>query len=638
MQGAVQFFKVRLGFLTQNEDKMFKRFLSLTLFLPLLLVYDGWGQVNITAGSTYTQDFNIGTSATATLPTPWKMDKSSTARYVGSYSSAVAATERIGGNSLSSTASNGLYNYGAGVADVATDRAIGGLSSNSASKSVNAYVFLNNNGSEAITSFTISYKVEKYRNGSNAAGYRIQMYYSTDGSTWTSAGADFLTSFAADADNNGFATAPGTTVNVSSKTLSVGLAASANLYLAWNYSVTSGTTTSNAQALGIDDVSIVAVGSTPTLDPPTLTADGTNNTVDNNLEITFTDDATWRTAVTAVKVNGTTLTTPAGYEFSASTLTLKPAGSTALQSAGSKSVVVEATGYNNASVTQVINVGVPTATNSSVSGTLSLGTTSNVTLTAKDQYNNLVSGYTFKYNGARLDTKLYQTELYKVDNQNWWGSDPAIACSTATNASGVATVPVEIPAIVDQGDGLAIQFLMNDGTTSLGSQVSFFGPNPTVTYTGVDPSTNSFSLASYNNILYRIQLAVTNNPAELDEVHIDVAGTYVESDIVTNGFNLWYSTDGTLDHLTDQLIATEAPSGDNAQTLTFMRDSDKLLSTSGTHYLFVTVDIDPGANRGSDIKVFPTPESADFFFIDLVNPAGSFADANIHSFSAPAPA
>lgn len=40
------------------------------------------------------------------------------------------------------------------------------------------------------------------------AGFRFQMYYSTDGANWTSAGADFLTSFAADANNNGFSPAP----------------------------------------------------------------------------------------------------------------------------------------------------------------------------------------------------------------------------------------------------------------------------------------------------------------------------------------------------------------------------------------------------------------------------------------------
>ena len=127
---------------------------------------------------------------------------------------AVDTTERRAGNNMSSSATNGIYNYGAGGADTATDRAVGGISSGSASKSVNVYVQLTNNGSTSINNFTISYNVEKYRNGSNTAGFTIQMYYSTDGSTWTSAGDDFKTSFPADANTNGFASAPGATVNV----------------------------------------------------------------------------------------------------------------------------------------------------------------------------------------------------------------------------------------------------------------------------------------------------------------------------------------------------------------------------------------------------------------------------------------
>ena len=243
-----------------------KKFYFLISFL-FFTAHFVFGQVNISVSNTITENFTIGTSATATLPSGWKADKNTTVRLVGTYSAATTATEQRAGNNMSPSATNGIYNYGSGDATTATDRAVGGISSSSASKSVNIYVQLTNNGVDAINNFTISYSVEKYRNGSNAAGFSIQMYYSTDGTNWTIAGSDFLTSFAADADNNGYATAPGATVNVSNKTLSVSLAASSSIYLAWNYSVTTGTTTSNAQALGIDDVSITAngAGSTPTL-------------------------------------------------------------------------------------------------------------------------------------------------------------------------------------------------------------------------------------------------------------------------------------------------------------------------------------------------------------------------------------
>lgn len=229
-----------------------------TFFALMLITTLIWGQVNIQVGETKTENFSIGSSATATLPAGWKADKNSNVRTLGTYSAALTATEQRAGNNMSSSAANGIYNFAAGDATTATDRAIGGISSGSASKSVNLYVQLSNVGSTTIDNLTISYDVEKYRRGSNAAGFSIQMYYSVDGSSWTSAGSDFLTSFTADADNTGYTPAPGETKSVTSKTLSQAIAASGSLYLAWNYSVTSGTTTSNAQALGIDNVSIIA--------------------------------------------------------------------------------------------------------------------------------------------------------------------------------------------------------------------------------------------------------------------------------------------------------------------------------------------------------------------------------------------
>lgn len=282
-----------------------------SLMLTLMAApVEGWGQVNISAGNTISQNFAIGTSATATLPTGWKADKNTTVRTVGTYGSAVTATEQRAGNSMSSSATNGIYNYAAGDPANSTERAVGGISSSSASKSVNVYVNLYNNGAQTISDFTISYAVEKYRNGSNAAGFSIQMYYSTNGTDWTSAGSDFLTSFSADADNNGYSSAPGSTVNVSSKTLSVSVAAAANLYLAWNYSVTSGTTTSNAQALGIDDVSITANGSANPADPASFTAtsagvsqinlSATANGNGNNIVVVYDGDGTFTTPADGV--------------------------------------------------------------------------------------------------------------------------------------------------------------------------------------------------------------------------------------------------------------------------------------------------------------------------------------------------
>ncbi|MBK7212178.1 MAG: chitobiase/beta-hexosaminidase C-terminal domain-containing protein [Bacteroidales bacterium] len=268
-----------------------KKSTLIALFVAAILLigvhYEGWTQVSISAGATVTENFNsIGGSATATLPTGWKADKLTTVRTLGTYAAAVTATTVVGGNTLSTTAGNGIYNYGAGVAATATDRAVGGLSSSSASKSVNVYSFLVNSGTENITQLSLSYKVEKYRRGSNTAGFSIQMYYSADGITWTSAGPNFLSSFLADADNNGYASAPGDSLAVVSQSLLTTLIPGDSLYLAWNYSVSSGTTSSNAQALGVDDISIVASAVSSVVESPVFAPPAGNYYTAQSITIT----------------------------------------------------------------------------------------------------------------------------------------------------------------------------------------------------------------------------------------------------------------------------------------------------------------------------------------------------------------
>jgi hypothetical protein len=80
--------------------------------------------------------------------------------------------------------------------------------------------------------------------------------------------------------------------------------------------------------------------------------------VDAPFVVTFTDNATYRAAITSVTVGGTTLT--AGYTVSPGQITFTPSASAPvalLQSSGTKSIVVIATGYTNNTVSQTIGVG-----------------------------------------------------------------------------------------------------------------------------------------------------------------------------------------------------------------------------------------------------------------------------------------
>jgi len=202
------------------------------------------------------QDFNgIGNEATATLPDAWRIDRIITApRTVGRFDQADTHTMYSGGLNLPSNAKNGTWNFGA---DDENDRALGGISTGVANgtRCTNLYVHLLNTGKKNIEDVNISYNVEKYRKGSNSAGFAVQLYYSIDGRNWTSAGEKFRTYFAPDSETAGFESVPGETVAVTD-VLDVPISRGCDLYLAWNITVASGDAAQAAMAIGIDDFSL----------------------------------------------------------------------------------------------------------------------------------------------------------------------------------------------------------------------------------------------------------------------------------------------------------------------------------------------------------------------------------------------
>ena len=194
----------------------------------------------------------MGTAADATLPEGWRIDRQTSApRTVGSYAASQNQTMYAGGASLPSNAKNGQWNFGQ---DDSSDRAVGGISTGVAdgTRCVNVYAHFLNTGVKNIENLQISYDVEKYRKGNNAAGFTVQMYYSVDGRNWTSAGNDFCTTFAADAATEGYATVPGDVRSVSA-VLDAKMQPGVDFYLAWNITVSSGDNAAGAMALAIDN-------------------------------------------------------------------------------------------------------------------------------------------------------------------------------------------------------------------------------------------------------------------------------------------------------------------------------------------------------------------------------------------------
>ena len=88
--------------------------------------------------------------------------------------------------------------------------------------------------------------------------------------------------------------------------------------------------------------------------PPILTAQ-TFAATNSQFSITNTpDDSTWRSAISGITVNGTTLA-PAAYDTTQSgKIVFDPSQSTLLQSPGAKTIVISATGYSINSIAQTV--------------------------------------------------------------------------------------------------------------------------------------------------------------------------------------------------------------------------------------------------------------------------------------------
>lgn len=191
------------------------------------------------------------------LPEGWRIENNvSSCRTVLSYYSASETTMYIGGQSLASNAKNGTWNFGA---TGSADRAVGGITSSisGGAKTISVMAKLHNDAGVAIEALELAYDIEKYRNGENAAGFVVQLYYSVSGESWVSAGNDFCRTFAKDANTNGAAVVPIQSESVSN-TLACDFPADGDFYLAWSISPASGTDCAKSMAFGIDNVSIKA--------------------------------------------------------------------------------------------------------------------------------------------------------------------------------------------------------------------------------------------------------------------------------------------------------------------------------------------------------------------------------------------
>lgn len=254
----------------------------------LLILANGSGRVTaapeaaISLSSTYTQNFD--TLATSGTGNTWTDDST----IAGWYST---RTTYNAGSGSSNTGA--LYSFGTGTA---TERALGSVASGSTGTVYFGSRFVNDTGS-TITSLSVAYTGEQWRNGGNATAHTLQFTYQVGASmtsltsgTWTDVNPlDFTGPIAT-------VTASALDGNLSanqasvSNTFSVSIPAGEEIMFRWEDINDSG----NDHGLAIDDitVSLPASDSPPTVDSTTPADSATNVALASNITVTFSEDVT----------------------------------------------------------------------------------------------------------------------------------------------------------------------------------------------------------------------------------------------------------------------------------------------------------------------------------------------------------
>ncbi len=219
-----------------------KFFFSAIMLLLLTISNNGWGQANISAGSTITQNFDaaLGTSNLA-----WTNNSTVAGWYISSASTLIIST--------GTTATGQCLNLGVAGTNPITDRALGCLQSSSTNQRFGLRLL--NNGTSSIISFNISFTGEQWR--SFNAGNLIFEYQigtnlnSLTAGTWTAATAF---DFASLQTSNGTALDGNASANRTSisGTLTVTVAANTEIFFRWTRN------TNSSPILAIDDLSITA--------------------------------------------------------------------------------------------------------------------------------------------------------------------------------------------------------------------------------------------------------------------------------------------------------------------------------------------------------------------------------------------
>jgi hypothetical protein len=217
------------------------------------------GQISVPNTTAVTENFGTGSSGT-TLPSNWVFHRSSSP----TYSSGTGSMTAFANSGSPTTGASYMWAYGT------TNKAPGVMSSSGYNSPSSIMAYYQNGGSTNITDLNITFRAPRFRR--NTAAASIEVYYSTNGSSWTimnlaavgTPSAGTVTSnkynFTTGADNYNYSATPTYGFDqLQASVSSLSISASSAFYLRWNLI----TTGSNSNGIGIDDISLTATFAAP---------------------------------------------------------------------------------------------------------------------------------------------------------------------------------------------------------------------------------------------------------------------------------------------------------------------------------------------------------------------------------------
>ena len=618
----------RMGFLFMKATQKSISYILLLAFS--LLMNRAAAQYSLT-GSTYSQNFdNLGNSNNTVTGGNLDLVNTSLNGWYFSESGTNANTTITVDNG--STTTGDTYNYGA---TSGTDRALGGLQSGSNNPTFGFY-FINQTGS-TITSLTITYTGETWRNGNTGRTDEIDFAYSYDATslstgTWTLASSLNYTN-PAPASVAAGVSAPLNSSSVSATITGLSIADNSTFFIRW----TDFNATGADDGLGIDDFSFTTTVSTSPL--MTIT---TSHPAAANLSATSTSNviAIYKLAATnnTISISSASFVTAGTYTISTDISNFKcwQNNSASLSGAtliGTNTVIASGGTFTfNSGFTDI------TAGNSSyliitvdVASSPSL---SNVRIAADP-----VSNFSFTSPGGAVTVNpssgsLTQGNLFTIAAQFQAGklailrNGDGSSALTGTvqvdilqfNTSGTSQngfVAAQLPTTTTSGGN---NRLVQNGASTSEGELTLSADGKYLTVVGYDAAPVSSSVASSTTVatvIGRIDLTGSVNTTTVLARSSSFSGSNIRSGTTTDGTNFWLagtssgSTGGVrYTTLGSTSASSVAASPDNTRIVNIYKNSSNnnqvyVSTASGTSFRIASVGTGTPTSTGQTLTNLP---------------------------------